>query len=242
MEISKLLQVIWIIIGKTVSLKKVLLMPQQPTQQLFIYRMTHIDNVPFIVQNGLWSKLSPVQDPNFVPIGNPAIIDKRTNKSVPVPSGGVLGEYVPFYFSGHSPMLYNITTGYGVKRFFQKEIVFLVCDAMEIVNAGIPYCFTDGNATTAISNFYHTLDWLRELDWTCIRATIWKNTEDDYDRVRKKMSEFLVKDHVPADLIRGMIVKNSEVEQKVAAMLGDTLPDCKIKVDTEYEYYYRNYD
>lgn len=39
-------------------------MPQQTTQHLFIYRMTHIDNVPFIVQNGLWSKLSSVQDPN----------------------------------------------------------------------------------------------------------------------------------------------------------------------------------
>lgn len=68
-------------------------MPQQKTQQLFIYRMTHIDNVPFIAQNGLWSKLSPVHDPNFIPIGNPDIIDKRTNKFVVViPPGGVLGE------------------------------------------------------------------------------------------------------------------------------------------------------
>jgi len=205
--------------------------------------MTHVDNVPFIVRNGLWSKLSLVQDPNFVPIGNSDIIDKRTNKTVVViPPGGVLGEYVPFYFSGHSPMLYNITTGHGVKRVFQKDIVFLVCDALEIVNAGIPYCFTDGNATKAISKFYNTLSGLRELDWPCIRATIWKNTEDDYDRVRKKMSEFLVKEHVPAALIRRIIVKNSEVEQRVAAMLGNTLPDCKIQVDTNYEYYYRRYD
>lgn len=218
-------------------------MAQHTAQHLFIYRMTHIDNVPFIVQNGLWSKLSPVQDPNFVPIGNPDIIDKRTNKTVVViPPGGVLGEYVPFYFSGHSPMLYNITTGYGVKKVLQKDIVFLVCDALEIVNARIPYCFTDGNATKAISKFYNTLYGLRELDWPCIRATIWKNTEDDYDRVRKKMSEFLVKEHVPAGLIRGIIVKNPEAEQRVTAMLGDSLPDCKIRVDTKYEYYYRRYD
>ena len=168
-------------------------MPQQTTPHLFIYRMTHIDNVPFIVKNGLWSKLSPVQDPNFISIGNPDIIGKRTNKTVVViPPGGVLGEYVPFYFSGHSPMLLNIATGYGVKKVPQKDIVFLVCDALEIVNAGIPYCFTDGNATKAISKFYNTLYGLRELDWPCIHATIWKNTEDDYDRVRKKMSEFPV--------------------------------------------------
>ena len=71
-------------------------MTQHTTQHLFICRMTHIDNVSFIVQNGLWSKLSPVQDPNFIPIGNPDIIDKRTNKTVVViPPGGVLGESLP---------------------------------------------------------------------------------------------------------------------------------------------------
>ena len=218
-------------------------MSQTQAQHLFIYRMTHIDNVPFIVQNGLWSKLSPVQDPNFIPIGNPDIIDKRTNKTVVViPPGGVLGEYVPFYFSGHSPMLLNITTGYGVKRFLQKDIVFLVCDVYEIVNAGIPYCFTDGNATKAISKFYNNLSGLQELDWKCISTTLWKNTEDDYDRVRKKMSEFLVKEHIPSNLIRQIIVKNTEAEQKVAAMLGDSLPNCSIKVDTRFEYYYKKYD
>lgn len=218
-------------------------MPQQQAQNLFIYRMTHIDNVPFIVRNGLWAKLSPVQDPNFVPIGNQDIIDKRTNKLVEViPPGGVLGEYVPFYFSGHSPMLLNITTGLNVNRVLQKDIVFLVCDAFEIINAGIPYSFTDGNATKAISKFYNNVFGLRELDWKSIKATMWKNTEEDYDRVRKKMSEFLVKEHVPANLIKAIIVKTPEAAQRVAAMLGDALPNCIIKVDTRFEYYYRRYD
>ena len=39
-------------------------------QRLPIYRMTHIDNVPFILRNGLWSKLSAVHDPTFKAIGN----------------------------------------------------------------------------------------------------------------------------------------------------------------------------
>ena len=83
---------------------------------------------------------------------------------------------------------------------------------------------------------------MRELDWNCIKATIWKNTEDDYDRVRKKMSEFLVKEHVPARFLRGIIVKNPVAEQKVAAFLGDILPGCYLKVDTKNEFYYRGYD
>ena len=218
-------------------------MPQPTIKHLPIFRMTHIDNVSFIVNNGLWSKLSEVQDPDFVPIGNPSIIDKRTNKPVGSnPPGGVLGEFIPFYFSGHSPMLLNIATGYGVNKVPQRDIVFLVCDAVEIIDAGIPYCFTDGNATKTISKFYNTLYGLQELDWNTIQATIWKNTDEDYDRVRKKMAEFLVKEHIPANLIRGIIVRNTDAKLRVEAMVGDALPNCKIGVDTKNKYYYRQYD
>ena len=44
-------------------------------------------------------------------IGNPDLIDKRTHRIVPAPPGGTLSDYVPFYFTLYSPMLYNIKTG-----------------------------------------------------------------------------------------------------------------------------------
>ena len=191
----------------------------------------------------MWAKRSAVQDPNFIPIGNPAIIDMRTNKQVGiVPPGGVLGDFVPFYFSGHSPMLLNIATGHGVNKVPQKDIVFLVCDALEIINAAIPYCFTNGNATNTITRFYNSFYGLDDLDWTTIKATLWANTDDDYDRVRKKMSEFLVKEHVPIDFIKGIIVRNEEARQKVAAMLNGALPQIENIIDTKNAYYYRQYD
>lgn len=68
-------------------------------------------------------------------------------------------------------MLLNITTGYSVNKVLQKDIVFIVCDAFEIINAKIPYCFTDGNATKAISKFYNSRYGLDELDWKCIELT-----------------------------------------------------------------------
>ena len=218
-------------------------MPRPRINHLFIYRMTHIDNVPFIVNHGLWSKLSAVQDPDFVPIGNPSIIDKRTHKPVGVnPPGGVLGEYIPFYFSGHSPMLLNIATGHVVDRVPQKDIVFIVCDAIEIINAGIPYCFTDGNAANRTSTFYNNLYGLQELDWNTIQAKMWANTDDDFDRVRKKMAEFLVMGHIPVNLVRMILVRNTVAKQRVEAMVGNALPNCQIVVDTNNKFYYRQYD
>ncbi len=52
-----------------------------------------------------------MRDPNFREIGSPDFIDKRAHRMVPVPPGGTLSDYVPFYFTPWLPMLMNITTG-----------------------------------------------------------------------------------------------------------------------------------
>lgn len=215
---------------------------QQP-KRLFIFRMTHISNIPFIAANGLWSKLSGVQDSNFTPIGNTAIIDKRTFKQVVVsPPGGILGEYIPFYFAGHSPMLLNIATGYGVPKVSQRDIVFIACDAVEIARAGLLFCFTDGNAAHSITQFYNSFISLDKLDRRTIRSTVWHNTDEDFDRVRKKMAEFLVKDHIPAHMFKGIIVRDKTSHDKVCSMIESLLPTCPVKVDTNNNYYYQQYD
>jgi hypothetical protein len=76
-----------------------------------IFRITHIANVPWILEHGLHCRNSPERDPNYVEIGNPELIQKRTQRPVPIPPGGVLSDYIPFYFTPHSPMLLNIKTG-----------------------------------------------------------------------------------------------------------------------------------
>jgi hypothetical protein len=64
----------------------------------YIYRITHFRNVPWILDHGLHCRRSHTQDPNFINIGNRELIDKRAMRIVAVPPGGVLNDYVPFYF------------------------------------------------------------------------------------------------------------------------------------------------
>jgi hypothetical protein len=78
-----------------------------------IFRIAHIDNVPWILDHGLHCRNTPERDPNYVEIGNPELIQKRTHRVVPIPPGGVLSDYIPFYFTPHSPMLLNIKTGHN---------------------------------------------------------------------------------------------------------------------------------
>ena len=68
-------------------------------EKALIFRITHINNVQWILRNGLRCKNSDVQDPNFVRIGNLELIQRRTARNVPVPPGGTLSDYIPFYFT-----------------------------------------------------------------------------------------------------------------------------------------------
>ena len=70
----------------------------------FIFRITHIRNVPWTLANGLHCRQSDCTDPGFVTIGNPEIIVGRKTRTVPVPPGGTLSDYIPFYFTPLSPI------------------------------------------------------------------------------------------------------------------------------------------
>ena len=46
-------------------------------QRARIFRITHIENLHWILAHGLQCGSSAVQDPNFIQIGNPDLIVKR---------------------------------------------------------------------------------------------------------------------------------------------------------------------
>jgi hypothetical protein len=82
-------------------------------QEARIFRIVHRDNMRWILSNGLHCSSSPEKDAGYVGIGNADIILMRSTRAVPIPPGGVLSDYVPFYFTPFSPMAYNIKTGFG---------------------------------------------------------------------------------------------------------------------------------
>jgi len=66
-------------------------------------------------------------------------------------------------------MLLNIKTGHrGITKRKQDEIVFLVCEANDIVSKCSKWLFTDGHAKDALSKFYTDLVDLEKLDWSII--------------------------------------------------------------------------
>ena len=103
-----------------------------------IFRITHRDNLPWVLDHGLYARNGGVSDPTFRNIGNLDLIDKRSRRTVPVPPGGTLSDYVPFYFTPFSIMMYNIKTGYGgVKRVPNDEIIIFVSSLHHVAAQGL---------------------------------------------------------------------------------------------------------
>ena len=200
----------------------------------FVRHMTHIRNLPRILeQGGLWSDSQASQRKvTQQGIGHRNIKRRRTSKIITVGQGGYLCDYVPFYFCHHSPMLYAIHTG-GVEGYNggQKEVVYLITSVNTVRKAGLPFVFTDGHAAMAISRQYTDPADLTRLDWPVIDANFWKNTEDDGDRERRKQAEFLVHDFLPWPLIRGIAVQTQPMADQVLALLaGQTyIPPVQVK-------------
>ena len=74
-----------------------------------IFHFTDIDNLGAILDCGA---LECHRDaPTKVEVGNVEIKASRKNRQVGCGPGGMVGDYVPFYFAPRSPMMYLISKG-----------------------------------------------------------------------------------------------------------------------------------
>src|SRR5690606_25951810 len=110
--------------------------------------------IEYILRHGLCSNNHILKDPQYINIGHPQLIADRYEYPIPLVGYGNLGEYISFYFWGHSPMLYLIMHGFkGVTQFPQEDIVYLVIDSKQIIEADFQYVFTDRHAKVKLAKF-----------------------------------------------------------------------------------------
>jgi hypothetical protein len=192
-----------------------------PTPTL-IYRITHHRNLPWILDHGVHSRASPGQDPDFVNIGNKDLIDHRAHRAVPCAPLGRLNDYVPFYFSPHSLMLFQIHKG-GVEGVSVKqgEIIFLVSSIERLTELRIPFIFTDGHAYPNNTTYFTDAAELTKLDWATIQSKDFKKRLDDPDRSRRYQAECLVHQRLPVEALLGIACKDETglnyVQREIAA-------------------------
>ena len=84
----------------------------------YIYHHTHIDNLSGILRSGgvCCDRICQASTLTLRDIAYQNLKLRRMTTPVEVPPGGVLADYVPFYFGPRSPMLYAYSSSTASTR------------------------------------------------------------------------------------------------------------------------------
>ena len=198
------------------------MLPKSPK----IYHITHLENLPQIVDDVLWSDAERIRRKvNCMIVGMSEIKRRRLEElEVDCHPGTKVGEYVPFYFCPRSIMLFLLHKGNHVDLKYQggqRPIVHLQADLHRVVawaeSEGRRWAFSNGNAGTRYTQFFNDLQQLDSLDWNAIAATNWK----DLIVRERKQAEFLVEGSFPWELIERIGVMDKKMAESVANGLSE---------------------
>lgn len=201
----------------------------------WVYHFTRLEHLSTLVTHGLVSDNRAQREGLLqVEVGNVGIKRRRQEREVPLAPGGVVADYVPFYFAPRSPMMYAIHKG-GVESYVEgcDRLIYVVTSTQLLASAGVRFVVSDRNAVLRVAHFTDDDQEVTELiDWPLMQATNWANTEDDTERSERRQAECLVHDHVPWRAVHGIAAKTQHVADEAITILhglGNTVTRCFVR-------------
>ena len=181
-----------------------------------LYHMTHRANISSILKHGLLSHGNKYQTKDI----SDKAVNSRRSRIEPI-YGKAIHSYVPFYFNPKNAMLY-------CRREKQSKIVILVFNASLISYSNA--IFTDGNASSDVTQFFNNLGDLNKLHWSCLKARRWSHHPDGR---RTRMAEVLVPNHVGLENLNKIICYSSKTYYK----LKESCPS-HIRIEIDRSFYF----
>lgn len=186
------------------------------SDKALIWRITHRHNLPWVLKNGLQAANSATRTSDWKVIGSQALIERRGGRIVPLEPNGVLNDYVPFYFTPFTPMMYNIHTGRGgVNHVANDDVVILVSSLYRIVELGLSFVFTDRHAYLPMANYYSSLQNLPQVDWHLLQQRNFQRNPDDPAAIERYQAEALIYNQVPIEGLLGGICYSEQVQAEL---------------------------
>lgn len=194
--------------------------------------MTHIENIPHVLQHGITHAQSANANGAYTPIGDSSLINTRSRFTLN--NGKQLGDYIPFYLGVRTPMLYVMQKGFNwVSPTPAQDIVYCVSSVQKIIDHQLNFVFTDGHAVDGFTSQFNEddIENIDDLvDWDAIKAKFWKS-ETDLDLKRRKEAEFLVQQDIPIDAVLGYVVYNEAAKNKLTQW---GVADNKVHISSQY--------
>lgn len=209
--------------------------PNLNPEKALIWRIVHLKNIPWILDNGLYSGNSSIKSEEWVSIGNPELTEKRSKHVIPVGCGGFLNDYVPFYFTPFSVMMKNIHSGWGgIQRRENEDIVILVSSLYHLAEKDIPFVYSDSHAYYMWANFYTDLSDLNKIDWSIIQSRDFRRDPEDPAKIERYQAEALIHNHCPIEGLIGMVCYTKDIKESVDQEINQRGLDLKVHVRTNW--------
>ena len=203
----------------------------------FIFRITHRDNLAWILDHGLHARNGQLSDPNFRRIGDRDVIEKRRVRAVSVGNGGTLSDYIPFYFTPYSMMAYNINTGYrGIEQIPNDDILVFASSLHAVSHLNIPFVFTDQHALRTVAQYFTDLNRLDTIKWAILRNRDFKHDPDDPAKTDLYQAEALIWKHIPINPLLEIGCHSEGVREEVQHQL--TQRGLNVKATCRKDWYF----
>jgi hypothetical protein len=132
---------------------------------------------------------------------------------------GLHCDYVPFYFTPFSIMLYNIKTGHGgITRRENRDIVMLVSSVHRLRELGLSFLYTNQHAYPVDTEFYDGSGDLSQIDWALLQRRDFKTDDADPGKQSRYQAEALVHGHVPLNALLGIGCYDEDVKRSLDAL------------------------
>lgn len=215
-----------------------------------LFHITAIANLPQIFSAGMLvsKNRGAAEGIDYQNIAHRGAQGARALRALPDPPGGVVHDYVPFYFAPRSPMLSAIHNGRVAGCTWQQaDIVHFETTVANVTASGKSFAFYDRNATLQHSRCYTDLARLDVVAWDILTEIPQLDGYCKYffdrpeharyaDRMERRQAEFLVRDVVAMEQITRLGVIDAQRAVEVGTILAAA--GVNLRVDVMRDWYF----
>jgi hypothetical protein len=213
-----------------------------------LFHITAIANLPAICAQGSLLSKNAVARNNiaYENIAYQGAQGARAQRPVPNPPGGLVHDYVPFYFAPRSPMLRAIEGGNVANcAWRQADIVHFETTVDRLTASESRFVFFDRNATLRFSAPFTDLADLDKIAWGLLTESpvldgfckYWHSVMSNpryADRMERRQAEFLIRDRVPLQSFLRIGVINTQRRDEVRAILQAAGVNLPVEIKTDW--------
>lgn len=203
---------------------------QEKLQQYKIFGFwyfAHIDNLNHILEHGIIPKnevekrglsYSSFADENVQALRDKRHIYLTNHQRV------AIHDLVPVYLCPRTPTLFK-------RKNSQSHFLFVLIKSFILLDDGIEFAFSNGNAASHETRFFCDLDRLSELPWDVIKASSWTEFPDGK---RQRNTEFLIYPKIPTSRFWEIGVCDQSALANVKQIVGNKKIDTPVSIRKDW--------